>query len=59
MYKNAIKPILAEILTDFFTEEQGNRVTSNNIEGLARKVRITLDNNQVPDKPPGNGKPQI
>ena len=55
MYKETIKDELMRILNEFFREERGNRITSNNMEGLSAKVGHTLEHNKVEEK---KGKPE-
>ncbi len=48
--KEELKGRLDKLLSDFFVEEQGNRVTSNNIQGLIVKVNTILD--ELDKQPP-------
>lgn len=34
---------LKRILEDWYNEERGNRVTSNNVQGLATKIGVVFD----------------
>ena len=38
------------VLSDWFNEERGNRVTSNNMEALARKVLVVLQAGIAPEE---------
>lgn len=49
MDKEAIKKAIAGVLNQFFQEEQGNRITSNNLEGLAGKLFNSIDQMPVPE----------
>ena len=46
MYKPELKNELAKLISDFFIEERGNRVTTNNIAGFLAKVNIVLTKNE-------------
>lgn len=48
MDKEAFKKEMVQLLQNFFQEEQGNRITSNNIEGLSGKI-FNLINKLEPD----------
>ena len=50
MDKEQFKKELAQLLQGFFQEEQGNRVTSNNISGLHGKLMELLDRQKEPAK---------
>ena len=41
--KDQVKKIITQYLQAFFQEEQGNRITSNNIEGFAGKLLTAID----------------
>lgn len=43
LYKSTLKEALLKLLNEFFAEERGNRLTSNNIEGLAVKINTLLE----------------
>ena len=50
MYYDKALQDITTVIQDFFREEQGNRVTSNNIQGLSLKIRSSLDLNKVNSK---------
>ena len=50
MDKEQFKKGLVTIMQDFFQEEHGNRVTSNNIEGLTAKLINLVDKHQPIEK---------
>ena len=39
------------VLNDWYNEERGNRVTSNNMEALARKMLVVLNVGNTPQQP--------
>jgi hypothetical protein len=41
--KEVLSKKFAELIGAFYAEERGNRVTSNNLEGLMAKVNTLLD----------------
>lgn len=50
MYKAELQAAINKSLTDFYLEERGNRVTSNNIDGFALKIGIVLAANKIEEK---------
>lgn len=46
-YKAELKEQTLKLFNAFFDEERGNRVTSNNLEGLALKFSKLLDDNEI------------
>lgn len=50
MYYDKALQDITTVIQDFFKEEQGNRVTSNNIQGLSLKIRSALDLNKINSK---------
>ena len=52
MDKEAFKKEMAQLLQNFFNEEQGNRITSNNIEGLSGKIFNLI--NKLEERERGN-----
>jgi hypothetical protein len=46
--KDKIKQVVQQHVQAFFQEEQGNRITSNNIEGFAGKLFRAID--QIPER---------
>ena len=50
MFKLETVTEVAKVLTDFFREEQGNRVTSNNMQSLLVKVQQVFDNKTIPEE---------
>ena len=51
MYKAELQAAINKSLTDFFLEERGNRVTSNNVDGFMLKIdRILKENEFKEDK---------
>ena len=49
-YEPKVKDELMGLLVAFFKEEQGNRITSNNVDGLTMKVSFLLRQNEVKPK---------
>ena len=45
MYKTETSAQVAKVLTEFFREEQGNRITSNNMQSLLVKVQQVFEQN--------------
>lgn len=43
MYKASLKGTLLKLLNEFCAEERGNRITSNNMEGLGLKINKLLE----------------
>ena len=41
--KDKLKEEINKVLGAFFQEEQGNRVTTNNLNGLAGKIFMAID----------------
>jgi 1,6-anhydro-N-acetylmuramate kinase len=52
-----IKKVVNVLLDNFAKEEQGNRVTSNNMFALATKINQALDG-QITLTPPKEEKPE-
>jgi len=52
MYKIELKNRLLIIINEFFTEERGNRITSNNMEGFSQKILSILKQCKIEDKEP-------
>ena len=50
MYKEETKNEIVKLINDFFIEERGNRLTSNNIEGFALKMNNLLEANKFEKK---------
>jgi len=50
MYYDKVLQDVSKVIQDFFLEEQNNRVTSNNIQGLSLKVRTAFDANKTEPK---------
>ena len=44
MDKELLKKQIIEVLTGFFQEERGNRLTTNNLDGLGMKIIRVIDN---------------
>lgn len=55
MYQDKLITEISQVIQDFFAEERGNRLTSNNIQGLSFKIKATLDSNKIEPK---NKKPR-
>lgn len=54
MYYDKALQDISKVIQDFFLEERGNRVTSNNIQGLSIKIKSVLESNKAQPK---NRKP--
>jgi len=50
MYYDKTLQDMSKVVQDFFLEEQGNRLTSNNIQGLSLKVKSAFDANKTEPK---------
>jgi len=50
MYYDKVLQDISKVVKDFFLEEQGNRVTSNNIQGLSFKIKAAFDSNKAEPK---------
>ena len=50
MYKAELQAAINKSLTDFYLEERGNRVTSNNIDGFMLKISKVLNENKIEEK---------
>ncbi len=50
MYKAELQAAINKSLMDFFLEERGNRVTSNNIDGFMLKISKVLTENEIKEK---------
>ena len=50
MYYDKVLDDISKVIEQFFLEEQGNRVTSNNIQGLSLKVKSAFDANKTEPK---------
>jgi len=46
MYYDKALQDVSNVIQAFFIEEQGNRLTSNNIQGLSFKIKAALDSNK-------------
>ena len=57
MYKQKVKDAIMKLINDFFIEERGNRLTSNNIEGFALKMNNLLEANKFEKKEDDTKKP--
>ena len=51
MYKPELKDQIFKLISEFLTEERGNRVTSNNMMGFTAKVGNLFEVNKVEEKP--------
>jgi len=51
MDKEQFKKELIALMQRFFQEEQGNRVTSNNVEGFTGKLISLIDVHKPMEKP--------
>ena len=51
MYKPELKEIMLKLISEFLTEERGNRVTTNNIMGFTARVGNLFEANKVKEKP--------
>jgi len=47
MYYDKVLQDISKVVQNFFLEEQGNRVTSNNIQGLSFKIKAALEDNKM------------
>lgn len=47
MYKAELKAALNKSLNEFYLEERGNRITTNNMDGFGLKIGKVLDENEV------------
>jgi len=54
MYYDKALQDISNVIQAFFIEEQGNRITSNNIQGLSFKIKSALESNKAQPK---NSKP--
>lgn len=50
-YESKLKDELMGLIVGFFKEEQGNRITSNNMDGLTLKTSMLLKQNEIIPKP--------
>jgi len=50
MDKEQFKKELIALMQRFFQEEQGNRVTTNNIDGLMIKLSSLVDTHELAEK---------
>jgi len=50
MYKPELKEELQSLLMQFFKEEQNNRITSFNMNGLLQSVSQVFDKHKAKDK---------
>ena len=46
MYYDKVLQDISKAINDFYLEERGNRVTSNNIQGLSFKIKSAFDSNR-------------
>ena len=51
MYKPELKDQIFKLISEFLTEERGNRVTTNNMMGFTAKVGNLFEVNKVEEKP--------
>ena len=51
MYKLELKEIMLKLISEFLTEERGNRVTTNNMMGFTARVGNLFEANKVEEKP--------
>jgi len=51
MYKEELKAQTFKLISEFLTEERGNRITSNNMMGFTAKVGNLFEVNKVEEKP--------
>jgi|GEM_PF-4092843 len=51
MYKSELKDQMFKLISEFLTEERGNRVTTNNIMGFTAKIGNLFEVNDVKEKP--------
>ena len=51
MFKPELKENLIKLLNGFYQEEQGNRITTNIVDGLTLKTIKLFDANKVEEKP--------
>jgi len=51
MFKTELRENLIKLLNGFYQEEQGNRVTTNIVDGLILKIIKLFDANKVEEKP--------
>jgi len=51
MYKSELREAIIKLLNGFYQEEQGNRVTSNIVDGLTLKIIKLLEANEVAEEP--------
>jgi len=50
MYKPELKDQTFKLISEFLTEERGNRVTTNNIMGFTAKIGNLFEVNDVKEK---------
>jgi len=50
MYKEELKAQTFKLISEFLTEERGNRITSNNMMGFTAKVGNLFEVNKVKEK---------
>ena len=50
MYKPELKDQAIKLISEFLTEERGNRITSNNMMGFTAKVGNLFEVNKVKEK---------
>ena len=51
MYKPELREQTLKLISEFLTEERGNRITSNNMMGFTAKVGNLFEVNEVEEKP--------
>ena len=51
MYKPELREQTLKLISEFLTEERGNRVTTNNMMGFTAKVGNLFEVNEVEEKP--------
>ena len=50
MYYDKVLQEISKVINAFYLEEQGNRITSNNIQGLSFKIKSSFDANKAEPK---------
>jgi len=50
MYKEELKDQIFKLISEFLTEERGNRVTTNNMMGFTARVGNLFEVNKVEEK---------
>jgi len=55
MFKTQLRDKLNKLLNDFYLEERGNRVTTNNMDGFGLKIGKILEQNEVKEEDKKDG----